>query len=71
MFDPKWIRENPELLDKALARRGAAPVSVGLLAIDARRREVIARLQAFQEKRNAVSKEVGEAKKAKDEAPAA
>ncbi len=70
MFDPKWIRENPELLDKALARRGAAPVSAGLLAIDAKRREVIAKLQALQEKRNAVSKEVGEAKKAKDEARA-
>jgi seryl-tRNA synthetase len=70
MFDPKWIRENPEALDKALARRGAPPVSTGLLAIDAKRREVIAKLQALQEKRNAVSKEIGEAKKNKDEARA-
>jgi seryl-tRNA synthetase len=70
MFDPKWIRENPELLDKALARRGAPAASTNLLAIDAKRREVIARLQALQEKRNAVSKEIGEAKKNKDEARA-
>jgi len=70
MFDPKWIRENPELLDKALARRGAASASTNLLAIDAKRREVIAKLQGLQEKRNAVSKEIGEAKKNKDEARA-
>ncbi|HWK00764.1 MAG TPA: serine--tRNA ligase [Xanthobacteraceae bacterium] len=70
MFDPKWIRENPEALDKALARRGAASVSTNLLAIDAKRREVIAKLQGLQEKRNAVSKEIGEAKKNKDEARA-
>jgi seryl-tRNA synthetase len=70
MFDPKWIRDHPDLLDKGLARRGAAPASTNLLAIDEKRREVIGKLQALQEKRNAVSKAVGEAKKAKDEARA-
>jgi seryl-tRNA synthetase len=70
MFDPKWIRDHPDLLDKGLARRGAPPASRNLLAIDEKRREVIGKLQALQEKRNAVSKEVGEAKKAKDEARA-
>lgn len=71
MFDPKWIRDHPDLLDKGLARRGAPPVSANLLAIDEKRREVIGKLQTLQEKRNAVSKEVGEAKKAKDEVRAA
>ncbi|HVT55373.1 MAG TPA: serine--tRNA ligase, partial [Xanthobacteraceae bacterium] len=70
MFDPKWIRENPDVLDKGLARRGAPPASANLLAIDEKRREVIGKLQALQEKRNAVSKEIGEAKKSKDEARA-
>lgn len=70
MFDPKWIRDHPDLLDRGLARRGAAPASTNLLAIDEKRREVIGKLQALQEKRNAVSKAVGEAKKAKDEARA-
>ncbi|HVT55144.1 MAG TPA: serine--tRNA ligase [Xanthobacteraceae bacterium] len=70
MFDPKWIRENPGVLDKGLARRGLPPASANLLAIDEKRREVIGKLQALQEKRNAVSKEIGEAKKAKDEARA-
>jgi len=70
MFDPKWIRDHPDLLDKGLARRGAAAASANLLAIDEKRRAVIAKLQALQEKRNAVSKEIGEAKKNKDEARA-
>jgi seryl-tRNA synthetase len=61
MFDPKWIRDHPDVLDKGLARRGAAPASKNLLAIDEQRREVIGKLQVLQEKRNAVSKEVGEA----------
>jgi seryl-tRNA synthetase len=70
MFDPKWIRDHPDLLDKGLVRRGLPPASTNLLAIDEKRREVIGKLQTLQEKRNAVSKEVGEAKKTKDEARA-
>jgi seryl-tRNA synthetase len=70
MFDPKWIRDHPDLLDKGLKRRGLAAASKGLLALDEKRRDVIAKLQALQERRNAVSKEVGDAKKAKDEARA-
>jgi seryl-tRNA synthetase len=71
MFDPKWIRDHPDLLDRGLERRGAEPRADYLLAIDEKRREIIGRLQLLQEKRNAVSKEIGEAKKAKDEARAA
>lgn len=70
MHDIKWIRENPEAFDKALARRGLSAESRDLLALDEKRRAVIAKLQTMQERRNAVSKEVGEAKKAKDEARA-
>jgi len=71
MHDIKWIRENPADFDKALARRGLSAGSPDLLALDEKRRAVIAKLQAMQERRNAVSKEVGDAKKAKDEARAA
>ncbi len=70
MHDIKWIRDNAEAFDKALARRGLSAGSPDLLALDEKRRAVIAKLQAMQERRNAVSKEVGEAKKAKDEARA-
>ncbi|MCW5679718.1 MAG: serine--tRNA ligase [Xanthobacteraceae bacterium] len=70
MHDIKWIRDNPDAFDKALARRGLSGESKTVLALDEQRRAVIAKLQTMQERRNAVSKEVGEAKKAKDEARA-
>ena len=41
------------------------------MAIDERRREIIGKLEAAQARRNAASKEIGEAKKNKDEARAA
>jgi seryl-tRNA synthetase len=70
MFDPKWIREHPDLLDRGLKRRGLAPASKRLISLDEKRREAIAKAQDLQERRNTISKEVGEAKKAKDEARA-
>jgi seryl-tRNA synthetase len=70
MLDIKWIRENPEALDRALANRGAAPEAKRLIELDEARRAVIARLQEMQERRNAASKEIGAAKAKKDEATA-
>jgi len=70
MHDIKWIRDNQDAFDGALKRRGLTGVSGDLVALDEKRRAVIAKLQAMQERRNAVSREVGEAKKAKDEARA-
>ena len=70
MLDIKWIRENPETLDNALAKRGAAPLSSQLIALDEKRRELIGRVQQAQERRNAASKEIGKAMAAKDAATA-
>jgi seryl-tRNA synthetase len=70
MFDPKWIREHPDLLDRGLERRGLTPASKRLIGLDEKRREAIAKAQGLQERRNALSKEIGEAKKAKDDARA-
>jgi seryl-tRNA synthetase len=70
MHDIKWIRDNPEAFDKVLKRRGLAPESARLIAIDERRRAAIAKFEQAQARRNAASKEIGEAKKAKDEARA-
>jgi seryl-tRNA synthetase len=71
MHDIRLIRDDPDSFDRSLARRGLTPLSGRLIAIDERRREVIGRLQAMQERRNAASKEVGQAKAQKDEARAA
>ena len=71
MHDIKWIRENPGDFDAALKRRGLAPISASLLAIDERRRGAILASEQAQARRNSASKEIGDAKKAKDEARAA
>ncbi|MGO4436906.1 serine--tRNA ligase [Rhizobium sp. RAF56] len=61
MLDIKWIRENPEALDAALAKRGAEAQSQSLIALDERRRSVIQSAQDMQTRRNAASKEIGAA----------
>lgn len=66
MLDIKWIRENPETLDKALEKRGAGPLSSELIALDEKRREHVGKVQAAQERRNAGSKDIGKAMAAKD-----
>jgi seryl-tRNA synthetase len=70
MHDIKWIRENPAAFDGALKRRGLPAESARLTAIDERRREIIGKLENARARRNAASKEIGEAKKTKDEARA-
>jgi seryl-tRNA synthetase len=71
MHDIKWIRDNAHAFDAALKRRGMEPLSPSLLAIDEKRRAAILRSEQAQARRNAASKEIGDAKKAKDDARAA
>ncbi|KSV71018.1 serine--tRNA ligase [Ensifer sp. ENS08] len=61
MLDIKWIRENAEMLDAALAKRGAEPLSASLIALDERRRTNLQALQDMQSRRNAASKDIGAA----------
>jgi seryl-tRNA synthetase len=70
MHDIKSIRDNPEAFDAALKRRGLSPLSASLLAIDETRRTSILASEQAQARRNAASKEIGEAKKTKDDARA-
>jgi seryl-tRNA synthetase len=70
MHDIKWIRENPDAFDKALGRRGLAGEAQRLVALDEERRAAILAFEQAQAARNAASKEIGDAKKAKDEARA-
>ena len=70
MHDIKWIRDNPDAFDRALARRGLAGEAQRLIALDERRRAAIQKAEAAQARRNAASKEIGAAKKSKDEAAA-
>lgn len=70
MHDIKAIRDNPQAFDAALKRRGVESLSSSLLAIDEKRRAAILESEQAQARRNAASKEIGEAKKAKDDARA-
>ena len=71
MHDIKAIRDNPAAFDAGLKRRGLDPQSASLLALDEERRKVVTRSQEAQARRNAASKDIGAAKKAKDDALAA
>ena len=70
MHDIKWIRDNPEAFDRALARRGLAGEAQRLIEIDERRRAAIQKAEAAQARRNAASREIGAAKKSDDQAAA-
>src|SRR5262249_18782156 len=71
MHDIRFIREHPDVFDRAPARRGLAPESKRLIALDEERRNNIFEFETAQARRNAASKEIGEAKKNKNEKKAA
>jgi seryl-tRNA synthetase len=66
MHDIRAIRDNPEAFDEGLRRRGLSPRAESLVALDEKRRAAILALQAAQERRNAVSKQIGVAMARKD-----
>jgi seryl-tRNA synthetase len=66
MHDIRAIRENPEVFDEGLRRRGLSPRAESLVALDEKRRAAILALQSAQERRNAVSKQIGVAMARKD-----
>src|SRR5262249_53885870 len=71
MQDIRWIREHAEEFDRGLARRGQPPAARELIALDEKRRAAITKLEAALARRNAASKEIGQAKAKRDEARAA
>jgi seryl-tRNA synthetase len=70
MHDIKLVREDAAGFDAALARRGILPLSAELLAIDEERRAALAKQQELQARRNALSKQIGEAKRKKEDTTA-
>ena len=63
MLDLKTIREHPGPVREALARRGAAEALDELLAVDARRRELLPKVEEGRARRNSVSDQIAEAKR--------
>ncbi len=71
MLDINWIRANAAAADRALAHRKNVPFSASeLLALDDARKAIIVRVEEAQARRNALSKQIGQAKAQKDEAKA-
>jgi seryl-tRNA synthetase len=70
MLDLKAIRSDPERFKAALARRGATEQVDELLALDARRRELLPEVESAQAERKTLSKQIGEKKQAGEEAEA-
>ncbi|MBB5047892.1 seryl-tRNA synthetase [Rhodopseudomonas rhenobacensis] len=70
MHDIKAIRDNQQAFDDAYTRRGLEPIAQSLIEKDDARRKAILASEQAQARRNAASKEIGDAKKAKDNARA-
>jgi seryl-tRNA synthetase len=71
MLDINWIKANPAAFDEALSRRKNVPFSAAqLIEMDDSRRAAIASVEEAQAQRNALSKQIGQAKAQKDEAKA-
>jgi seryl-tRNA synthetase len=70
MHDIRFIRDNPAAFDAGLKKRGLEPLSAKVIKLDNERKAAIAALQEASEQRNALSKEIGKTKAAKDEARA-
>src|SRR5215203_1558312 len=68
MLDLKAIRSDPERIKRALTRRGAAEQVDELLALDARRRQLLPEVENAQAERKTLSKQIGEKKKAGEDA---
>ncbi|MBP2650942.1 MAG: Seryl-tRNA synthetase [Firmicutes bacterium] len=70
MLDIKFVRDNPELVSKALSNRG---MNVGLdefLALEKKRRELLGEVETLKNKRNTVSQEISRLKKTGGDADA-
>ena len=62
MHDLRWIRENPDALDRGLARRGLKPCAAQVLALDREWRALETAAQESQAVRNRLSRDIGAAK---------
>jgi len=68
MHDIKFIRNNAELFDAGMKKRGLEPVAAKILALDEIWRKAVTDIQELQKKRNELAKAVGQAKARKENA---
>ena len=69
MLDPKFIRENPDIVRKSLKDRGgdAGPVDK-FLSLDEERRKIIQEVEGLKKEKNEATKKIGQLIKEKGDA---
>ena len=68
MLDIKYLRQNIEIVVGKMRERGQEVNMGRFVALDARRRDIIQEVEGLRSERNAVSKQIGEKKKNKEDA---
>ncbi len=63
MIDIKFIKENPEIFDSAMKKRGANYNSAQLIELDEKKREKLTQIQELQKKRNEFARQIAILKK--------
>lgn len=69
MLDLKFVRNNPQIVQDALLKRGSAVILDEFLKLDQERREKLFVVEQMKNRRNLVSEEIGRLKKAGKDAP--
>ncbi len=64
MLDVKFVRNNPEVVQEALKKRGSDISLEPFLRLDERRRKLLTEAEQLKNQRNVVSEEIGRRKKA-------
>lgn len=71
MLDIKYLRNNPDEAKERLAGRGVTAEMVdNYLALDVKRREILVHVEELKAQRNVVSDQIGQKKRAKEDASA-
>jgi len=68
MIDIKLLRDDPDVVREALEKRGSNADLDAILELDARRRELVFQADELKSKRNVVSQQIAEMKKAGEDA---
>jgi len=68
MLDIKFLRQNVDFVKSKIAARGQDIDLNAFVSMDAKRRDILQEVESLRNERNAVSKQVGERKKRKEDA---
>jgi seryl-tRNA synthetase len=69
MLDMRFVRNNPQIVQEALVRRGSAVTLDEFLKLDEQRREKLFMVEQMKNRRNTVSEEIGKLKRVGQNVP--